>query len=74
VQYPPAPVGAGGTHVSVRVLSERANDDQVSPVISMTSLTGESLMLRVAAMVRRCERALRAGAHGACLEQGADLP
>jgi hypothetical protein len=31
------------------------------PVISMTSLTREALMLWVAAMVRRCERALRPG-------------
>ena len=31
------------------------------PVISMTSSTRETLMLCVAAMVRRCERALRPG-------------
>ncbi len=31
------------------------------PVISMTSLTRDALMLWVAAMVRRCERALRPG-------------
>src|SRR3954454_10709744 len=31
------------------------------PVISMTSLTREALMLWVAAMERRCERALRPG-------------
>ena len=43
------------------------------PVISMTSLTREALMLWVAAMERRCERALRPGVHGACLQQGADL-
>jgi hypothetical protein len=43
------------------------------PVISMTSLTREALMLWVAAMVGRCERALRPGVHGACLQQGADL-
>ena len=31
------------------------------PVISVTSLTREALMLWVAAMVRRCERTLRPG-------------
>ena len=60
-----------------RIQQRRTKDwrkpEGARPVISMTPLTREALMLWVAAMVRRCERALRPGVHGACLQQGADL-